>query len=277
MKLVSLIFSICLLSTAAHADICKTTKSINIEPYSAEIGSRTVTFVALDLKTDNCWVINQPGLTQRHGPYSTFKIPHTLIALETGAVKSIDERFEWDQAKHPAKTFWPETWKQSHTLATAFKHSAVWYYQDLVPRIDPKQYKKWLAKFHYGNQIFTPGSDIFWLNGELKISPEEQVAFIKCVAKTGCGVKAKNIAAFESAALQETKNSISLYAKTGAGPIETNNFDGAFEGWYVGYLKDSSGNATTAFAIYMEAESFAAIKDYRKELTLKLLVDIGGF
>jgi beta-lactamase class D len=108
----------------------------------------------------------------------------------------------------------------------------------------------------------------------LKISPEEQIAFIKCVVKTGCGVKAKNVAAFESAALQETKNSISLYAKTGTGPIDPNNFDGAFEGWYVGYLKDSNGKATTAFAIYMEAESFAAIKDYRKELTLKLLADL---
>lgn len=196
-----------------------------------------MTFVALDLKTNNCWVINQAGLTQRHGPYSTFKIPHTLIALETGAVKSIDERFEWDQVKHPAKSFWPQTWKQSHTLATAFKHSAVWYYQDLVPRIDPKQYKKWLSKFHYGNQTFTAGSDEFWLNSELQISPEEQVAFIKCVVTTGCGVKANNIAAFESAALQETKNAFSLYAKTGTGPLDGNNFDGAFEGWYVGYLK----------------------------------------
>lgn len=275
MKSLNLIFSVCLLSVTAHAEVCKKTTPINTHPYIAEIGTRKVTFVALGLKTDNCWVINQPGLTQRHGPYSTFKIPHTLIALETGAVKSIDERFEWDQAKHPAKAFWPETWKQSHTLATAFKHSAVWYYQDLVPRIDPKQYKQWLAKFHYGNQTFTPGSDVFWLNGELKISPKEQVAFIKCVVKTGCGVKAKNIAAFESAALQETKNAISLYAKTGTGPIDPNNFDGAFEGWYVGYLKDSNGNATTVFAIYMEAESFSAIKDYRKELTLKLLADLG--
>lgn len=275
MKLLGLIFALSLLPVLSHAEVCKTISAIDVAPYKADIGTRKVTFVALDLTTNECRVINPQELTQRHGPYSTFKIPHTLIALETGAVKSIDERFEWDQAKHPAKDFWPETWKQSHTLATAFKHSAVWYYRDLVPRIDPKQYKKWLAKFHYGNQTFTPGSDDFWLDGELKISPEEQVAFIKCLVKTRCGISAKHIAAFEVAALQGIKNSISLYAKTGTGPLDGNNFDGAFEGWYVGYLKDGKGKATTAFAIYMQAESFSALKDYRKELTLRLLADLG--
>lgn len=256
------------------ADVCKTTKPINTDPYIAEIGTRKVTFLAVDLTSNHCWAINESGLNLRHGPYSTFKSPHTLIALESGAVKSIDERFEWDQVKRPAKGFWPKTWKQSHTLTTAFKHSAVWYYQELVPRIDPEQYKKWLAKFHYGNETFTPGSDEFWLNNELKISPAEQVEFMACLLKNRCGIGASNFAAFESAALQETKTGLSLYAKTGAGPIGANNFDGAFEGWYVGYIKDESGKPVAAFAFYMEAENFAALKDYRKELSLKLLGDL---
>lgn len=259
----------------SFADVCKTTKPINLDPYIAEIGTRKVTFLAVDLNSNRCWAINASGLTQRHTPYSSFKIPHTLIALETGAVKSIDERIEWDQAQYPAKDFWPETWKQSHTLASAFKHSAVWYYKVLVPRIKPADYKKWLAKFHYGNQAFTPGSNEFWLNNELKISPAEQVEFIACLLKSRCGVKASNFFAFESAALQETNNTLSLYAKTGAGSIDPNNNDGAFEGWYVGYIKDANKKPIAAFALYIEAESFAALKDYRKQLSLKLLGDLG--
>ncbi len=275
MKIKSVFALILLTPLMSFAEVCKTTKPINTDPYITEIGARKVTFLAVDLKNNHCWAINESGITQRHGPYSTFKIPHTLIALETGAVKSIDEHIEWDQVKHPAKDFWPETWKQSHTLASAFKHSAVWYYKELVPRIDPKQYKKWLAKFHYGNQTFTPGSDDFWLNNELKISPTEQVEFIACLLKNRCGVKASNFAEFESAALQETKNDLSLYAKTGAGSIDPNNNDGAFDGWYVGYIKDANAKPVAAFALYMEAESFAALKDYRKELSLKLLGDLG--
>ena len=275
MRIESIFCLMLLTPLMSFADVCKTTKPINVDPYAAKIGTRNVTFLAVDYKNNSCWAINGPGLTQRHSPYSTFKIPHTLIALESGAVKSVDERIEWDQTKHPAKPFWPEAWKQSHTLATAFKYSAVWYYQDLVPRIDPKQYKNWLAKFHYGNQKFTPGSNEFWLNNELQISPVEQVEFIACLVKNRCGVNAGTFSAFESTAVQETKNEFALYAKSGAGSIDPNNNEGAFDGWYVGYIKGEGGKPVAAFALYMEAESFAALKDLRKELSLVLLADLG--
>lgn len=274
-KLKTLCVLLLLTPLISFAEVCKTTKPINTDPYLADMGTRKVTFLAVDLKDNHCWAFNEAGLTQRHGPYSTFKIPHTLIALETGVVKSIDELIEWDQQKYPAKDFWPEIWKKSHTMASAFKHSAVWYYKALVPRIKSGDYKKWLAKFHYGNQTFTPGSNEFWLNNELQISPAEQVAFIACLLKNRCGVKAGNFAAFESVALQETNSGLSLYAKTGAGPVDSNNFDGAFEGWYVGYVKDEHERPVAAFALYMEAESFSGLKDYRKALSLKLLGDLG--
>lgn len=259
----------------ATADICKTIEPINTTEIAIKNDVRDITFVAVDFKEGDCRVINNDGLKVRHGPYSTFKIPHTLIALETGAVKSVDKRIEWDQVKYPAQPYWPNTWKQDQTLATAFQRSAVWYYQALVPRIEPKQYKKWLAKFHYGNQTFTPGSDQFWLNSEIKISPEEQVGFIVCLLKSRCGVKKNIFSAFESVALQERKNDFSLYAKTGTGPLDPNNVDGAFEGWYVGYIKDKDGKPVTAFAIYMQADSFSALQNYRKEFALKLLADLG--
>jgi beta-lactamase class D len=274
MRVKSVVALLLLTPWMCFADICKTTKPINTDPYASEIGTRKVTFLVADVNNNNCWYINKPGLTQRHGPYSTFKIPHTLIALETGAVKSIDERFEWDQVKYPAKSFWPETWKQSHTLASAFKHSAVWYYKALVPRIQPGDYKKWLARFHYGDQVFTPGSNEFWLDNELKISPQEQVEFIACLLNDRCGVSASTFAAFESIALQETNNNLSLYAKTGAGSIDPNNNDGAFNGWYVGYIKGDGGKPVAAFALYMEAENFAALKDSRKALSLRFLGDL---
>lgn len=275
MKLTHLIFLLALFPLVSSAEICKTNTTISTDSYAADIGTNKVTFLAVDLKNAKCHVINEKGLDQRHGPFSSFKIPHTLIALEVGAVKSIDEKIVWNPVARPAKDFWPVTWKKDHTLASAFKHSAVWYYQELVPRISPEQYETWLTRFHYGNQTFTPGSDQFWLNGELKISPREQVEFIVCLLKNQCGINAVNFSAFEIAALQETKNKFSLYAKTGAGSIDPNNNDGAFEGWYVGYIKDGKGEAVAAFAIYVEAESFTAIKDFRRAFSLRLLADLG--
>ncbi len=257
------------------ADVCNIMEPIDSDPYRTEIGSRKVTFLVLDYRSNKCRYVNKTGLTERHGPYSTFKIPHSLIALETGAVKAVDEPVEWNPEQYPAKDFWPETWKQSHTLASAFKHSAVWYYKALVPQVKPADYKKWLARFQYGDQVFTAGSDAFWLDNELKISPLEQVNFIACLLKDRCGVSAKNFAIFESIALQESRGKLLLYAKTGAGSIDPNNNDGAFNGWYVGYIKGKDGKPRAAFALYMEAESFAALKDYRRALSLQLLEDLG--
>lgn len=269
-----LLFLLLFLPLASHADICRQTKSINTDAYKDEIGSRKVTFIAIDFKNNECWAINQSGLEERHSPYSTFKIPHTLIALETKAVTSIDERIEWDQIKYPAQSWWPETWKRSQTLATAFKHSAVWYYQELVPRIKPEQYKEWLSRFHYGNQTFTSGSNNYWLNGELTISPSEQIKFITCLVKTRCGVRPSTLTTFESAALQETKNNLFLYAKTGTGPKDPENFNGAFEGWYVGYVRDEDGKPITAFAIFVEAESFSALQTFRRNFALRMLIEL---
>lgn len=259
----------------AFAETCKTTKPINTDAYTKEFGTRNIAFIAVDFNSRDCWVINEKEVDERHGPYSTFKIPHTLIALETGTVKSADELIEWDQAKYPAQSFWPDTWKQSQTMATAFKHSAFWYYQALVPRMTPDDYRKWLAKFSYGNQTFTPGSNRFWLNSELQISPAEQVNFMLCLLQNRCNIKPANLSVYERIALQESKDNLSLYAKTGAGPLDPNNFDGAFEGWFVGYIKEKNGTPVTAFAIYMRADSFSEIKNYRKDLSLRLLVDLG--
>ena len=274
MRISKLFFLTLFLPALSIADVCETIKPINLDPYISVIGSRKVIFAVIDFGKNNCRAINPQGLTQRYSPYSTFKIPHTLIALETGAVNAIDERIEWNQIKHPAKPFWPEAWKQSQALASAFKYSTVWYYQELVSRVKPVQYKEWLAKFHYGNQSFTPDSDEFWLNGELKISALEQLGFLHCLLNTLCGVKPHTFSAFESIALQETKNGLSLYAKTGAGPIDPHNNDGAFEGWYVGYIKNEKSELIAAFATYVEADNFTLLKDFRKDFSLRLLTDL---
>lgn len=264
-----------LLPTVSFANTCKQINQIDTAPYHADVKDLKVTFLVVDLKKNNCWAINKNGLKQRHSPFSTFKIPHSLIALETGAVNAIDTLVEWDSEKYPAKSFWPATWKQPQTLTSAFQRSAVWFYQDLVPKIDPKQYEKWLARFSYGNKKFTVGSKEFWLDNELTISPLEQVNFLVCFLKTGCGVTAKNRALYETIALAERGEGFALYAKTGAGPIDASNMDGAFEGWYVGYVRDKNAQPTSAFALHVTAENFSSIRDFRKAFSLQILSDFG--
>ena len=64
-------------------------------------------------------------------PASTFKIPNSLIALETGVVADTDnEVFKWDGVKRSI-----ENWNRDHTLSSAFAASAVPVYQDIARRI----------------------------------------------------------------------------------------------------------------------------------------------
>jgi beta-lactamase class D len=106
-------------------------------------------------------------------PASTFKIPHALIALDTGVVtdKTV---MTWDGRK---KDF--PAWERDHTLDSAIKSSVVWFFQKAASSIGRERELQHLRAFGYGSQAFEREVDRFWLNGDLTISPREQVAFLK--------------------------------------------------------------------------------------------------
>src|SRR5713226_2073164 len=64
-------------------------------------------------------------------PASTFKIPNSLIALETGVVEDPDKDiFKWDGVKRSI-----EAWNRDHTMRTAIAASAVPVYQEIARHI----------------------------------------------------------------------------------------------------------------------------------------------
>src|SRR5690606_35531926 len=101
---------------------------------------------------------------ERQPPFSSFKIPNLLIALETGVAQNLDRRIPWDPARRPAASYWPKDWRQDQTLATAFTRSAAWSFQDLALEIGTERYRDYLRRFAYGNANAPAGSDSFWLD-----------------------------------------------------------------------------------------------------------------
>lgn len=55
------------------------------------------------------------------------------------------------------------------------------FYQVLARRVGHEQMQKWVAKVGYGNQKIGNKDDIdkFWLEGELRITPNEQIQFLR--------------------------------------------------------------------------------------------------
>jgi beta-lactamase class D len=110
---------------------------------------------------------------QRTLPASTFKVPHALIALQTHVVTG-ETVIRWDGKKrdYPA-------WNRDQTLESAIRMSAVWVFQQFAASIGRERELAHLRAFRYGSASFDHEVTDFWLNGDLQISPLEQVAFLR--------------------------------------------------------------------------------------------------
>jgi beta-lactamase class D len=77
-------------------------------------------FVFYDLKNDRYLRHNEERCRQRFSPFSTFKIPNSLIGLETKVLANAEQRLRWEPDKYPEASGWTEPpfvyWKQDQTL-----------------------------------------------------------------------------------------------------------------------------------------------------------------
>jgi beta-lactamase class D len=250
------------------------TRVIEAHRYDDALSGLAVSFLARDLATGTDYVLEGSSLDCRHTPLSTFKIANLVIALETGAAASLDDWRPWIPQERPAEPHWPEAWRQGQTLEQAFRRSAVWYFRDLARKIGSDTYRAKLSAWGYGNAAAPAGSDDFWLDNTLRVSVGEQVGFLEKLVAGRLDVRPQNISALDRASLSGTEGKVAIHGKTGAGPDDPSNADGAFSGWYVGYLRRQSGEPVV-FALHVTGPSFRTIAGFRRAFALRLLTDIG--
>jgi beta-lactamase class D len=196
-------------------------------------------------KVDDYLVIASDGTRSGEPrlPASTFKIPNSIIALETGVVADPDsDVFKWDGVKRPI-----EGWNRDHTMRTAIAASAVPVYQEIARRIGPERMQKYLDLFEYGNRDIGGGIDQFWLTGNLRIDPVQQVDFIDQLRRGALPVSKRS---------QDLVRDILPVTKVGDAVIRTKSgLLGAERGqpslgWMVGWAE--KGSAHTVFALNMD-------------------------
>ncbi len=236
-------------------------------------------FVLYDLKNDRYLRYNEDRCRQRFSPYSTFKIPNSLIGVETKVLAGAEHRMRWEPTKYPESSGWTEApfvhWKQDQTLRSALKYSVVWYYRELAKRIGERRMKKYVAAFGYGNQDISGGFgsprlfQAFWLNSSLRISADEQIEFLKKFYAGKLPVAARSTAIVKDILVLEKTPRYTLSGKTGGGSLP----GGKSLGWFVGYV-EAQGNVYF-FATNIEGANYAAIRDRRIELTKQILAELG--
>jgi beta-lactamase class D len=228
------------------------------------------TFVLYDLRRGRYLRHNPARAAERFSPYSTFKIPNSLIGLETGVIKDADYEIKWDAKKYPphGDTLPFTSWWQDQTLRTAFQRSAVWYYQELAKRVGARTMREFVSKLQYGNEDTSGGVDRFWLNSTLKISADEQVEFLRKLHAGALPLSARSMGIVKEIMLLEQTPTYTLRAKTGGGPLGARSL-----GWFVGYVETTDN--VYFFATQIEGENYLAIRDERTRLTRAILTDLG--
>ena len=260
-----------------------TSSADRIEHLEQHIGNRDVIFYAADLETGNRFAYRPDRADERHVPYSTFKIPNLVIALETGVATSLHHERVWNEQLRPAASDWPDSWKQNQTLESAFKRSAAWYFQEVAVEVGGRRYRERLQSFGYGNANAPDASDAFWLDGALTISPEEQVRFLGQLITGKLDVGTTTLEALRAVSLLNDSSGYRLHGKTGSGPVieagdeleGVDEFDGDFEGWLVGWVERPNA-APVVYALYVHGESYAAIESFRREMSERFLRAIGA-
>ena len=217
-------------------------------------------FELYDMQNNKYFRYNEARCAERFLPASTFKIPNSLIGLETKVIEDENYVIKWDGINR-----WSKDWNRDHSLSSALQYSVVPYYQELARRVGLEQYKKWLDAISYGNQVIGDKIDTFWLDNSLKISADEQITFLKRFYEYKLPFSKRAIDIVKRIMPEENYKHSVLKYKTGTGTKE----DGTFIGWLVGYVEKEKN--VYLFAFNIEAKTFDKVRKLRDEIPRKIL------
>lgn len=185
------------------------------------------TLVVRELRSGRWLASDTLRARRRMLPASTFKIPNSLVALETGVLADEEQELPWDGVTRDI----PE-WNRTHTLRSALRVSCVPVYQDFARRIGAERMAAFLDTLDYGNADISGGIDLFWLEGGLAISAVEQVEFLSQLARLELPFSERSQRIVREALVVEAAPDWVLRAKTGwAARSEP------MHGWWVGWVE----------------------------------------
>ncbi len=220
----------------------------------------TGSFVMYDLNKNEYVYYDSSRCVVRFTPASTFKIPNSIIGLETGVIADENFVIKWDGVKRQR-----EEWNRDMDLKTAIKVSCVPYFQELARRVGTEKMQDLVNKLNYGNKDISSGIDKFWLEGSLKISQSEQIEFLKKLYKNELPVSKRSLDIVKNIiVLQDTLGYV-LRGKTGYGFQDNKDI-----GWLVGWV-EKDGNVYFYATNIESAKPLENFAPARRKITENIL------
>ncbi|WP_420798869.1 penicillin-binding transpeptidase domain-containing protein [Geothrix limicola] len=159
--------------------------------------------------------------TEAFQPCSTFKLPHALIALEAGVITLQENRRHCD----------PRECHADHgeiDLAGAIRESCLSYFRQTARALGPDRMAAGLARLGYPATGPLQPIDGFWITGEMKVTAEQQLRWIRRFYTEALPVKPEYLEAVRAASLKPSKGDYVLQGKTGS--------SGHGDGWFIGQV-----------------------------------------
>lgn len=201
------------------------------------------------------------GCAVRVSPASTFKVPLAVMGFESGILKNPHEPVWPYKTEYPG---WRESWKRPVDPTYWQDQSVVWFSQELTRKLGKENFQKYTDQLNYGNRDLSgdPGENNgmqrSWISSSLKISPDEQVDFLRKLLGGKLPVTAdtaqKTMAILP---IQNLENGWKVVGKTGSAFERTakGKIDRSRQfGWYVGWA-EKDGKKVVFARLNRNAES----------------------
>ncbi len=260
-RIFAILFSIFSLATFAHAQEGTLERS-DWRKFFSEFQAKGTIVVADERQADRAMLVFDPVRSKkRYSPASTFKIPHTLFALDAGAVRDEFQIFRWDGVNRGFAGH-----NQDQDLRSAMRNSTVWVYELFAKEIGDDKARRYLKKIDYGNADPSTSNGDYWIEGSLAISAQEQIAFLRKLYRNELPFRVEHQRLVKDLMIVEAGRNWILRAKTG--------WEGRM-GWWVGWVEWPTGSVFFALKIRQTewmifsrgrqscGQSFALLKRYR--------------
>ncbi|BBO59789.1 class D beta-lactamase [Mycoavidus sp. B2-EB] len=242
---------------------CAVAGFLAVNFFISTVQAKTICTAIADAKTGKI-VLEEGNCSARFTPASTFKIALSVMGYDCGFLK--DTHSPTLPFKKGYVEWGGDNWRQPTDATRWMKYSVVWFSQQVTQFLGQDRLQQYATQFGYGNADFggdpgkNNGLERAWISSSLKISPLEQLAFLRKLVNRQLPVSAN---AFDMTSRIVEKIALpsgwDVQGKTGmAYPRQANgDFDEEHPwGWFVGWA--TKGDHTLVFA--------RLIQDDKKEL-----------
>jgi len=212
--------------------------------------------VVADAATGHLFV-RQGDCATRVTPASTYKIAISLMGFDSGFLQNEHAPTLPYRNGYP---IWGGTeWREPTDPARWIKLSVFWFSQQVAQALGQARFQQYTTAFGYGNADVTStqgrlnGTKGAWTNSSLRISPLEQVEFLRKVVNRTLPVSTHAYDMTEHITeLDAQSDGWTVHGKTGTGSPGPRYDPAQAYGWFVGWA--TKGSRTLVFANLIQDE-----------------------